>query len=156
MLCTVILIGLPAAAPAQGPEDNLSAFLQLTASDIRAKTNEIVSGIMNFTAAEGEAFWPLYRKYEFENGNIADQSMALIKDYKANFNALDDAKAKELAEKVFKLDEQKVRLNQKYYREFSKILPSKRTTQLFQLLRRIDLLVDLKTATMLPMIGEDW
>lgn len=156
MLCMMVFIGRPSVAPAQGPEDNLSAYLQLTDSAIRAKTNEIVSGVMNFTADEGAAFWPVYRKYEFENGKITDQMMAVIRDYKASLDTLDDAKAKELAEKVFQIDAQTVRLNQKYYKEFCKVIPPKRATQLFQLLRRIDLLVNLKMAAMLPMIGEDW
>jgi hypothetical protein len=156
MVHALILMGSLSAASAQGPEDNLSAYLQLAASDIRARTTVMISGVMNFSAAEGDAFWPVYKKYEFEHGNISDQMMAVIKDYKASLQTLDDAKAKMLAENVFKLDEQKVRLSKKYYKEFSKVIGAKRATQLLQLLRRVDLLVDLKTAAMLPMIGEDW
>ncbi len=156
MLFILTGIGDSRVALAQGPEDNLSAYLQLAASDIQAKKKEIVSGVMNFNAAEGNAFWPVYRKYEFEYGNISDRLQAVIRDYQANRNTLNEAKAEELAQRVFKIDEQKVRMSQKYYREFGKVITKKRATQLFQLLRRIDLLVDLKIAAMLPMIGEDW
>jgi hypothetical protein len=154
--CLLLVIALPSAALAQDASDNLHVFLKLTTSEIRAKTTEIVSGSMNFTEEEGKAFWPLYRKYEGESGAITDRMIALIKDYKANLKALSDAKAKELAEKVFEMDEQKIRLNRKYYGEFCKVLPPTRVLQFFQLSRRIDTLLNLQIASILPMIGEDW
>jgi hypothetical protein len=70
-LCTLIMAVSPSEA-AQGPEDNLSAFMQLAASDIRAKTTEIISGPMNFTAEERSAFCPIFKKYEYEWGAITD------------------------------------------------------------------------------------
>ena len=152
----LLIIALPSAAPAQDANDNLRVFLELTTPEIRAKTGEIISGSMNFTEEEGKAFWPLYRKYEGESGAITDRMIAVIKDYKANVNALSDAKAKELAEKVFEMDEQKIRLNRKYYREFCKVLPPTRVLQFFQLSRRIDTLLSMQIASILPMIGEDW
>jgi hypothetical protein len=156
VLCALVSVIWPSGIFAQGPEDNLAAYLQLAEFDIRAKTMQIVSSTMNFTEAEGAAFWPLYRKYEFESGTISDRMISVIKDYKASLNKLDDAKADDLADRVFKIDEDQVRLYKKYYKEFSRVLPPKRVLQLFQLFRRIDTLVDLKIAGMLPMIGEDW
>jgi hypothetical protein len=155
-LCAALLILFPSILPAQGPGDNIDAFLELAAPDVRDKTMEIVKGSMNFTEAEGEAFWPLYRKYEYESVLISDEMLALIKDYEASLDTLDDAKATELAERVFQIDEKKVLLNKKYFKEFSKVLPPTRVLQFFQLARRIDTLVDLRIASILPMIGEDW
>ena len=155
-LCVLLLIVWPSMLLAQGPGDNVDAFLELAASEIRGKTMEIVKGSMNFTEEEGEAFWPLYRKYEYESVILTDEMIALIKDYEANLETLDDAKAKELAERVFQIDEKEVRLNKKYFKEFSKVLPPKRVLQFFQLSRRIDTLVDMRIASILPMIGEDW
>lgn len=122
-LCVLFLLALPSAATAQGPGDTLRGYLELTTPEIRAKTMEIISGSMNFTEEEGKAFWPLYRKYEDESGAITDRMIAVIKDYQANVKTLSDAKAKELSGKVFEVDEQKFRLNKRYFKEFSRVLP---------------------------------
>jgi hypothetical protein len=155
-LCGLFLVASPSAAPAQGRGDDLNAYLKLTSFEIRAKTVEIISGSMNFTEEEGKVFWPLYKKFEYESDAINDRMTAVIKDYKANVKKLSDAKAAELAERVFEMDEQKVRLNKTYYKEFSKVLSPTRVLQFFQLSRRIDLLLSLRMASILPMIGEDW
>jgi hypothetical protein len=155
-LCLFLLVGWASSAFAQGPGDNVNDFLDLAASEIRERTREIVSGSMNLTADEGKAFWPLYRKYEYESILITDEMIALIKDYEASLSTLDDAKAKELADRLFTLDEKVVQLNIKYFEEFSAVLPAKRVLQFFQLARRIDTLVDLRIASIVPMIGEDW
>jgi hypothetical protein len=144
------------AALAQSARENLSSYLELGEADIRAKTMEIIKGSMNFTEEEGKSFWPIFGKYEYESGTLTDQMIALIKEYKANVKALSNEKANELAQKVFELDEQKVRLNKKYYGEFCKVLPATRVMQFFQLSRRIDTLLSMRIASILPMIGEDW
>jgi hypothetical protein len=155
-LCALLLIALPAAAPAQGQGDKLGSYLTLSTSDIRARTMEIIRGSMNFTEEEGKAFWPLYGKYEQESGALNDRMIAIITDYQANVKTLSNEKANRLSEEVLELDAKKVQLNKKYYKEFSKILPSIRVLQFFQLARRIDTLLSMRIASILPMIGEDW
>jgi hypothetical protein len=151
-----LLIALPSAGLAQGPSDNLKAYLELAAPDIRAKTMEIVKGSMNFTEEEGKAFWPVYKKFEEEQGAITDRTVALMKDYRASVDSLTNEKAKELADRVFEINAKKLDVNKKYYGEFSKALPQVRVLQFFQLYHRIDTLVSLRIASILPMIGEDW
>jgi hypothetical protein len=82
--------------------------------------------------------------------------IALLKDYSASRKTLDAARAKDLAERLFKIDGQRVNLNKKDFKKFSQALPPPRVLQFFQLSRRIDLLVNLRIAATLPMMGEDW
>ena len=159
MICCIGLLRLTtlsSEASAQGSQDNLKAYIELAAPDIRAKTMEIIKGSMNFTEEEGKVFWPLYREYESELGAITDRTVAILKNYETNRKTLSEAKAKELAQQVFEIDEQKLNLNRKYYAEFSKVLPQTRVLYVFQLFRRIDTLLSLRIASILPMIGEDW
>jgi len=153
MLC---LFASSSAALAQNRGENLKAYLELTAPELGARSMEIISGSMNFTEEEGKAFWPLYKKYETESLAITERMIALLKDYQANLKSLSNAKAKELSERVFEIDEQKIHLNKKYYREFSRVLTPTRVLQFFQISRRIDTLMSMQIASILPMIGEDW
>ena len=152
----LFLTALSTPAYSQGKSNDLKAYVELAAPEIRAKTTEIVQGSMNFTEEEGKVFWPIYKRYEHELGSITDRTIATLKDYEANRKTLSNTKAKELAEQVFEIDAQKLNLNKKYYGEFSKVLPHTRVLQFFQLFRRIDMLLSLRIASILPMIGEDW
>jgi len=155
-LCVILLIALSPSATAQDSGDNLRAYLELAATDLRARTMEIISGSMNFTEEEGKLFWPTYKEFASELDAVSDQMTEIMKDYEKNVKALSDTKAKELAEKVFAANEQKARINRKYYEKFIKVLPPTRVLQFFQLSHRIDTLVNLRIASILPMIGEDW
>ncbi len=156
MLFVLTAISSAPSSLAQTVADDLSEFVQLSASDIRNMSRNIISGVMDFTEEEGTAFWPVYEEYQTEYDKISDRMQAVIEDYQANLTTMDDNKAKDLAERTFRIDEEKTRLQNKYFKEFCKVIAPKRATQLFQVLRRVDLLINLKIAATLPIIGEDW
>jgi len=156
LLTLFFLIGLPSEVPAQNPGGSLDELMELKIEDIRSMLEEMVAGVMDFSPAEKEAFSPLYDRYETEYNELFDRMLALIREYQASLNTLDEKKAKELAERTFALDKQKGQLYEKYYGEFSRAINPKRAAQLFQVLRRIDLLMNLKIASMVPIIGEEW
>ncbi|MEJ2111036.1 MAG: hypothetical protein P8Z37_14230 [Acidobacteriota bacterium] len=155
ILFAAVTICGTSALPAQVPEDDLLDFMQLTVADLRNASRNIISGVMKFTDEEANVFWPVYDKFDREYNKISDQMEAVIKDYEAHYKTMDDSKARELAQRMFAVDEAKVRLQENYYNEFSKVISANRTTQLFQVLRRIDLLMNLKIAATLPVIGEE-
>jgi len=152
----LFLIGLPTEIPAGTPGGSLDELVNLDLSEIRSMMEEMITGVMDFSEAENEVFLPLYEKYEAENNELFDRRLALIQEYKAVRNTLDEKKSTELAERTFELDRHKVQLYERYYAEFSRVLTAKRAAQLFQLLRRVDLLMNLKIAAIVPIIGEDW
>ena len=141
--------------PAQGPEEDLLDFMRLTVPDLRNASRNIVKGVMNFTDEEANLFWPVYDKFDREYNKIYDEMGAVVKDYEVHQKTMDDNKARELAQRMFAIDEAKIRLQEDYYKKFSKVISVKRATQLFQVLRRIDLFVNLKIAATLRVIGEE-
>jgi hypothetical protein len=107
---------------------------------------------MQFTNEEANAFWPVYREYEFEFAKIGDARIALIKDYARNYETMTDEKAKELIQKALKLEGRRTKLKRKYFRKFDRVLPSKTVAKFFQLENQINLLIDLQIASELPLI----
>lgn len=156
LLASLFLIALPPEIPAQSPGGDLDELMDLEIDDIRSLLGEMILGAMDFSQAENEAFLPLHEKYKTEYNKLFDRMLAVIRDYQASRNDLDEKQSKELVERTFEIDKAKVQLSQKYYREFSRALNAKRAAQLFQILRRVDLLMSLKIASMVPVIGEDW
>jgi hypothetical protein len=49
------------------------ADIQLLRSDVLADKNDIIAQTMQFTDAESQAFWPLYRNYARDQKLIGDE-----------------------------------------------------------------------------------
>jgi hypothetical protein len=119
-------------------------------ADMRADKVAIITDAMKFTPQESTAFWPIYKKYEFDLSKLNDGRVALIKTYADKYTTMTDADAKAMAEKSFNLESSRVDLKKQYFKEFSKAMPATTVARFFQLEHRLDLLVDLKLASELP------
>lgn len=130
----------------------LNSYIALLRSDLRAKKTDIIAESLSLTAKESGAFWPVYKRYEADLTRHYDARLQLIKDYADNYDRMSDAKARELTQRAFALEEERVRLRRDYSRQLEKVLPGKTLARFFMLERRIDLLVDLKIASEIPII----
>ena len=87
-----------------------------------------------------------------ELDKINNERIEAIRYYARNYNHLSDEKSETLAKKVFKLQEQRIKLKKKYFKKFKKVSSSKTATKFFQLENRVNLLFDMKIASKLPLI----
>ena len=131
---------------------DLNSEIELLRSDVRAEKVAIIKQEMNFTDAQSAAFWPVYKRYEGELSKMFDDRIALLKDYAANYDKMTDAKAKELLEKVFQLEDRTTGLQGKYARELGTGLPAKIVTRFFQVERRMNRLIDQQISANVPLV----
>jgi hypothetical protein len=129
-----------------------SSDFELLRSDIRTKKMTLIAERMEFSGKEADAFWPIYRKYEVELAAINDKRVALLKDYLQSHKTLDDAKAREIAQGVFDVDQRTLDLRKKYFEEMSGAVSPKTAARFLQLERRIQQLVDVQIASQFPVI----
>ena len=127
-------------------------FIELLRQDLKTQKVAVITETMNFTEAESNAFWPVYREYDFEATKLADERLAIIKDYAANFENMTDVKAKELIERSMKNQENRLKLRKKYFKEFLKVLPAIKAARFAQVDNQIGLLLDLQIASELPLV----
>ncbi len=128
------------------------AYIELLRSDVKTKKVAIITEVMQFADEEAKIFWPVYREYDVELSKIGDSRLELIKDYAQSYETMTDEKARELVERVLKLEERRTNLKKKYFKKFDKVLPSKTVAKFFQLENQINLLIDLQIASELPLI----
>ena len=107
---------------------------------------------MALTDAQGELFWPIYRKYEAELVTLNDQVVALIKDYAQNLDKITDAKADAMTKQVFAIHGARLKLQEKYYNEFAKALGAALAAKYMQIERQLTAAVDLQIASQIPLI----
>jgi len=137
------------SAPTQSDIDTDIALLR---SDLQAKRTDIVAHSMQLTDAQAKAFWPLYRDYSHQQQIIGDQRVNLIKDYAAQYDTMDDAKAEMLMNRWLDYDEAKTKLRSQYYPQFRNAIGAKQAVKFFQIDQRLNLLLELKLASEIPIV----
>ncbi len=140
------------AQTATPPQSGIDSDIALLRSDVQADKTTIITHTMQFTDAQSQAFWPLYREYSTKQQEIGDQRVSLIKDYAASYDTLDDAKADDLAARMIKFDEARTKLRSEYYPKFKKAIGAKQAAKFLQVDNRLTLLVDLQIASSVPII----
>ena len=130
------------------------SYFELLRQDLSTKKVALITEVMQFTDAEAEVFWPMYREYDFERKKIGDQVLKLIKDYAANFENITDEKAQELMSRNLDLKGEENNLNIIYFRKFSMAIAPARAAKFMQVMNQIDLIIDVQIASQLPLIGE--
>jgi hypothetical protein len=155
MLSPLCLAQVKTTPASQGEQPvSIDSAIEVARADIRADKNAMISSGMNFSDKEGSAFWPVYRKYEYDRSTVEDVRAATIKEYAAKYTSMTDADAKAIAERLLDCDAREVELRKKYFKEFSKVLPAITVAKFFQLEHRIDLLIGMKIESSLPSLGE--
>jgi hypothetical protein len=149
-LCTVI--GRLGVATVWAQDQQLDHYITLIRTNLKAEKATVIVNNMHFTEAETQAFWPVYQQYQKELSKVGDEKVALIKDYAAHFETLDDKKAKELTTRAMALEQQRLNIADKYIAEFSKVLPAKKVARFFQLEMQMQRIVDLQVAAELPLV----
>lgn len=156
-----LLAGLSALGQAsdQAPPDANGGWRPVTDDDIavlrqdvQASKTDVITRSMGFTDEQSKAFWPVYREYANEQSKIGDQRVALIKDYAANYDTIDDTKAKSYIARAFKFDDDMLKLRKSYESKFEKAIGAKQTAKFYQVDNRLNLLVNVQLANLLPII----
>src|SRR5262245_9293641 len=111
-LLVVLLLLAPTAVLSETsisiPDAQLDVYVTLLRTDLKAQRAAVIVSNMHFSDAETEVFWPVYNKYQKEQSKVGDEKVALIKDYVAHLDQLDDKKAKELTAKALRSEERRV------------------------------------------------
>jgi hypothetical protein len=138
--------------PSESQELNTQVYIQLLRTDLNTQKEQIVRETMQLDDKQARIFWPIYKDYEADLDKIADEKLAIIQDYAANFMTMTNEKADELAQRVMALDDQKSALRRKYYELMRKSLPAIVVVRFLQVENQVQLIVDLKIAANLPII----
>lgn len=128
-------------------ERDAGSDIELLRADLRTKKMQLIADRMQFTRDEADIFWPLYRKYEVESAAINDKKIAVMEDYRKSYESFSDAGAKDLARRVFEVDQMTLDLRKKAFEEIAKALSPKTAARFLQLERRLQQLVDVQLAS---------
>ena len=147
---------IPAAA-AIADEAQVNRYVEMMRQDIRDQKEDIIREVIVFKEGEGDkaaAFWNVYRDYQKDLKKVTDVRIAIIKDYAVSFDTMTDAKAKELAKQVLANDKAALKLKEKYYGKFMKVMGASAANRFFQVENTLNSLILLRINTELPLFPQ--
>jgi len=160
LLCAFLgwrLMARPAEQQQQSITVNSGAMVmtdsdvQLLRQDLRAQKQKLIAQNLPMTESEAVKFWAVYNRYGDELRQINDEKYRLIKDYGEQWPTMTNEEALIYIRRWLEVDEQVQQLRLKYVPEMSQVLPGKKAATLFQLDRRISMMIDIQLASQLPL-----
>lgn len=154
VLSTLMPVTAINAQTSESEADSVSAVLEVGRSVLNAERQAVIAEALPLTREEGERFWPLYREYHTEAGEIMGRRLELIRSFSENYDRLTDKMAEDLIDGVLKNDEAETRLKKKYLGRFKKVLPSDKLVTYYQLENKIDAYVRARLVEQVPLLSE--
>jgi hypothetical protein len=137
------------------------AFAQSTEDDIQIvqgawgrQKRELISIAMNLSAKDSVKFWPVYDKYEVARKKLGRERLLILNDYVESYEKLSNAKADELANRLFKNDAANAQLLQQYYNSMKTALNALQAAKFLHVESFLQSYIKIHLQANLPYIGE--
>ena len=128
------------------------SIIELYRSDVKTEKRAIVAAVMEFTPAEEEAFWLVYRDFEYDLTAVNDRVIALVKNYVASYETLNDETAQSMLKEIFDIKEKRLKLEKSYAKKFNKVISPVKVMRFYQIHNQITMLLDLKVSANIPYV----
>lgn len=139
-------------APVLAAQEVPQAYIDALRSDLRASKEKIMTTAMQMDEPTSKQFWPIYRDYQNELGKLTDERIQLVKDYAGQWQSLTNDQADALAKRALKLQNERHKLLEKYYKRFSKSISAYTGAKWLQAESQLLQLMDVKIASGLPLL----
>ncbi len=147
------------ASPAIGQAQRTAAATDTTdknmqdyRNDLLMKRADLLAKNITLSASEAAKFWPLFEKYQAEQGAIVDAQVKGTENYAANYGRLDDGQALAYVNALLSSDESMAALRRKYLPEFQKVVSPTTAARAIQIDRRVSLLAQLELSSQIPLV----
>jgi septal ring factor EnvC (AmiA/AmiB activator) len=137
---------------ASSQNDQIDQDILLLRKDIRSQKKQLIAANLPLTDTEAQNFWPIYDQFTQELVMVNNDKYALIKEYAQGYSTMTDAQADNWTQRLLKLDANVAALRQKYWANFRKVLPAKKTALYEQIERRAQMIIDLQIASQVPLV----
>jgi Spy/CpxP family protein refolding chaperone len=159
ILALVLMVTGATSANAQSSNDALMSPQELQAAKefVDLERDMALIANLDLTEQESEAFWPLYDEYRQKIRSVRERKISLIEAYAANYRAgiVDENFADEAVKDWLKIQLETVKIRQKYWKKFRRILPATKAARFYQLENKMDTEVDFVLAGGVPLIEDD-
>jgi Spy/CpxP family protein refolding chaperone len=147
VLAAVLLGTMPAVAQVSDTD-----YLQQLRTDIQSDRQALVAASLGLTDEEGEAFWPVYRDYRSDMAKVGDRMQTLIQDYAEIWDTATEEQAKTMVNQMLAIQRDELKVRKSHLSKFRKVLPEVKVARFLQIENKIDVIVKLGLADVIPLI----
>jgi hypothetical protein len=145
----IAALGAAMQAPAQTP--NAVDEAQVLISQIQTDKRKVVLQTLALTDAQVAAFTPIYDQYQVEMKALFERQAAVLDKFAANFGAMTDEAARSILKESLSIRDDRNALMRKYAKKFDKVLPSTKVLQWAQVENKLNTLLDMQAAAVVPI-----
>lgn len=106
---------------------------------------------VEFTADEGEAFWPLFDKLQEELFVVNQRSAKLILAYASVYETLTDDQAAKIVNEYFATRRERTAIFDEYVQQMLKVLPTKKVFRYVQVENKLEVMARYEIAKEVPL-----
>lgn len=130
-LTAMLLIAVQMLAQAQPPRGQVREKMKA----LRVAT---FTEVLDLNAKEAQAFWPLFNEMEDKMKAIAKDARP---DERPNWDEMTDQEIEKMARQRFKVERQRLALEEEYFDKFKQVLPMKKVAKIPQAERQFKMAV---------------
>ena len=107
---------------------------------------------VQLTAEESGAFWPAWKEYRLAMRSNGDRMIALLKDFAANHENMDNLVADKMMTDYFSIRMQDLVIKQQFAQKIDVFLPAKKVMRIIQIENKLDAAIEMKLAAEIPLV----
>lgn len=151
LITVAALASLGAAAQAPAQTANSVDEAEVLISQIQTDKRAVVLRTLDLTDAQVAAFIPIYDQYQAEMKLLLERGAAILDKFAANFGSMTDEAASAILKDAFKVRDDRNAVMRKYAKKMDKVLPSTKVLQWVQVENKLNTLLDMQAATIVPI-----
>lgn len=133
---------------------NIVNYSEVQKKIFKKEKKEIINDALKLSNEEAKIFWPIYNQYMNELKPYDQIFVNTINEYIAKYDKLTDEDAERLFNNSIIIEESRLLLKKKYYREMIKVLPPQKVIRYMQLEKRLWTMVNNElTMEIIPLMG---
>ncbi len=144
MLLSIVLLAVPFLAIAE-------EAMELKKKIMFDQKRLVVMENMEFTEAEGNAFWPVYEKYQEELFQVSQRGAKLILAYASAYQTLTDDQATKIIDEYYDIQDDRLALMKKMAVDVGKVLPGKKAFRYMQVENKLNAIARYELAKGIPL-----
>jgi cell fate (sporulation/competence/biofilm development) regulator YlbF (YheA/YmcA/DUF963 family) len=129
-------------------------YLEVSREVLKTEKKALIAEVMQFSAEESQAFWPLYNEYEQKKYTVNTRYFNMAQKFADNYEEMSDEIAVEIINEALGVRLELVKLQKSYAKKFQKILSPQKTIRYIQAENKIKALIDAEMALQIPLLDE--
>ena len=143
----------PMAGTAQEEMEIPPEFIEALQQDVATLRMDAMQSTIQLQAGEASAFWTIYEEFLGEMNDRVAGRTELLRDYAVKYAELTDDQAIAMGKRAIKMEMDRMTLISQYFDRISNEVSGVTAGQFYQIEQQTDLLIDLRLAMEVPIIG---